>query len=116
MRLSCADNRVGGDGEGREICGEEPAGRCWCCQMSKCFLLGVLTEMSGEMHEVGLLTSLRANKPAAPSFGAVLGEEQAVGEGESSGIWNTRSQGTLKAFRMISSTRNRREISFGGIL
>lgn len=67
MRLSCADNRVGGDGEGREICGEEPAGRCWCCQMSECFLLGVLTEMSGEMHEVGLLTSLRANKPAAPT-------------------------------------------------
>lgn len=116
VRLSCADNRVGGDWAGREICGEEPAGRCWCCQTSKCFLLGVLTEMSREMHEVGLLTSLRADKPAAPSFGVVLGEEQAVGEGESSGIWNTRSQGTLKAFRMISFTRNQREISFDDIL
>lgn len=72
--------------------------------------------MSREMHEVGLLTSLRADKPAAPSFGVVLGEEQAVGEGESSGIWNTRSQGTLKAFRMISFTRNQREISFDDIL
>lgn len=58
VRLSCADNRVGGDWAGGEICGEEPAGRCWCCQTSKCFLLGVLTEMSGEMHEVSLLCVL----------------------------------------------------------